>query len=200
MVKESVSNAQRAGLEVLVYFIFGLPGETKESMEKTLEFAKSLSADIVTFWIATPHPKTEFYNFLDKGGYLKTKDWSKYDPMFMPPYDYPQLSSGDIFLSTRRTYRSYYLRPKYMIQRIQSLLLLLAAVSYLLLFFIPMYSISFSETQEEAKLYTNTIQVISINETGESITKSQIQILPLILVILSIRMIGKEQWVRLTSG
>lgn len=117
-VRESVANAQKAGLEVLVYFIFGLPCETKQTMDKTLRFAKSLKVDAVTFGIAIPHPGTEFYRHIKQNNFFLTKDWQQYDPLFPPPYNYPNLSSLEIFSFAKRAYRAYYVRPFYIIKRI----------------------------------------------------------------------------------
>jgi len=116
-VREAVENIQKAGMDALVYFIFGLPFETKESMMKTLEFAKSLKADLVTFGIAIPHPGTSFYNYLKDKGYLLTEEWDRYDPMLPPPYSYPELSSQEIYKFSRFAYRSYYLRPVFILKR-----------------------------------------------------------------------------------
>jgi radical SAM superfamily enzyme YgiQ (UPF0313 family) len=116
-VVRAVAMAKKAGLETLVYFLFGFPYETKESMKKTLEFAKRLDADLVTFGIAIPHPGTEFYRYLKDHGLLSSDQWDLYDPMFPPPYAYPELSSREIFDFARYAYRSYYLRPRFILKR-----------------------------------------------------------------------------------
>jgi len=117
-IRETVNNVKKTGIQVLVYFIFGLPLETKETIIETVDFAKKLNADLVTFGIAIPHPGTEFYNYLNGEKYLFTKDWSKYNPLFAPPYSYPDLSSREIYEATRKAYRMYYLRPKTIISRL----------------------------------------------------------------------------------
>ncbi|MFH0865126.1 MAG: radical SAM protein, partial [Bacteroidota bacterium] len=116
-VKETVRNIKKAGMDVLVYFIYGLPFETMVSMKRTLSFAKEINADMVTFGIAIPHPGTDFYEYLKNNGYLLTEDWNKYDPMLPPPYSYPGLSSEDIFYLARKSYRSYYMRPSFIFKR-----------------------------------------------------------------------------------
>jgi anaerobic magnesium-protoporphyrin IX monomethyl ester cyclase len=121
MVSEAVHNAKKCGLGVLVYFIFGLPHETKQSMRRTLDYAKKLGADMVTFGVAIPHPQTAFYRYLKSHGYLKTEDWSRYDPMLPAPYDYPELSGEQIFAFANHAYRSFYLSPRFAVSRIRSL-------------------------------------------------------------------------------
>ena len=116
-VRETVKNIKKAGMDVLVYFIYGLPFETIESMKGTLAFAKSINADMVTFGIAIPHPGTGFYKYLKSNGYLLTEDWNKFDPMLPPPYSYPNLSSEEIFAFARKSYQSYYIRPSFIFKR-----------------------------------------------------------------------------------
>lgn len=117
-VKTIVAMAKKIGFKTAVYFIFGLPGETKETMRKTIDFAKNLGADFVTMGVAQPLPGTKFYHDLKEKGLLLTKDWSKYDPVKPPVYQYPHLTSEEIFQATRTGYRQFYLRPSYILKRI----------------------------------------------------------------------------------
>lgn len=116
-VLEAVENVKKVGMDALVYFIFGLPFETKKTMLKTLQFSKSLKADLVTFGIAIPHPGTFFHQYLKEKDYLLNEDWSKYDPMLPPPYSYPNLSSQEIYEFAKKSYRSYYLRVGFIVKR-----------------------------------------------------------------------------------
>jgi radical SAM superfamily enzyme YgiQ (UPF0313 family) len=120
MVEHAVSTARKAGLNALVYFMLGLPGETKASMKTTINFARKIGPEFITLGIATPHPGTKFYEHLDKRGYLTTKDWSQYDPIKPPVYNYPVLSSAEIETARNNGYRSFYLRPSYILKRFLS--------------------------------------------------------------------------------
>jgi radical SAM superfamily enzyme YgiQ (UPF0313 family) len=116
--KEAVKNIKRVGISVITHFMLGLPGETKETMMRTLEFAKELDPDATTFGIATPHPGTAFYDFIEKNGFFVTKDFSKFDTCLPPVYNYPQLTSDQIFKFMRCAYRSFYFRPTYILKRL----------------------------------------------------------------------------------
>lgn len=120
-MKQSVIDCKKAGLEVCGYFVLGLPGETAETIEQTVKFAKSLDLDLVTFNITAPHPGTPFYNYLDEKGYLMTKDWSKYDTNSVPVYGYPEMSDEEIYSLALRAYRKFYMRPKYFWKRLKRL-------------------------------------------------------------------------------
>jgi len=116
-VTRTAALIKKEGLEVLIYFMLGLPGETRKSINETIDFIKVIDVDYITLGIAQPYPGTHFYDYLIKNKYLKTKDWSKYDPMEMPVYEYPQISSQEILQAHYRGLRSFYLRPSYILKR-----------------------------------------------------------------------------------
>lgn len=78
-VRETVKITKELGIKVHLTFTFGLPGETFETVEKTMNFAKELDPDSCQFSIVTPFPGTELFDLAEKNGWLITKDWSKYD-------------------------------------------------------------------------------------------------------------------------
>ena len=118
-MEKAVLDCKRAGLEVCGYFIIGLPGETKETVQKTINFAKKLDLDLVTFNIPAPHPGTEFFRYLEKNNWLRTKDWSKYDTNSIPVYDYPHMSAEEIYRLALSAYRQFYIRPAYILKRLK---------------------------------------------------------------------------------
>ncbi|MFQ5834936.1 MAG: B12-binding domain-containing radical SAM protein [bacterium] len=117
MVKGAVERTRKAGISPMVYFMMGLPGETRETAQRTIDFAKGLDPDIITFGVATPHPGTEFYDYIKKNNHFENYDWSQYDPNKKPVFSYPGFSSNDIYETMRHGYRSFYLRPSYIFRR-----------------------------------------------------------------------------------
>ncbi|MHA1339438.1 MAG: B12-binding domain-containing radical SAM protein [Promethearchaeota archaeon] len=69
-VKKGIELLKKAGIAIQAYFIIGLPGDTKKSFKKTLEYLKSLplekGIDKVNFFIATPYPGTTLFNSMQK--------------------------------------------------------------------------------------------------------------------------------------
>jgi radical SAM superfamily enzyme YgiQ (UPF0313 family) len=120
-MKQAVTDCKRAGLEVCGYFIIGLPGETLKTVNETIGFAKKLDLDLVTFNITAPHPGTPFYDYLDENGYLRTKDWSRYDTNSVPVYDYPNMPAEEIYSLALMAYRKFYMRPQYFWKRLKRL-------------------------------------------------------------------------------
>lgn len=115
-VRKTAAMIKKTGMRVLLFAILGLPGETRETMAETIEFIKSTDVDYATLGIAQPYPGTPFYDYLVQNGYLRTRDWSQYDPMARPVYDYPNLSSEEILKAHYEGLRSFYLRPSYIIK------------------------------------------------------------------------------------
>lgn len=70
-IKDTVNWCKELKLYTLAYFVLGMPGETEESVNRSIEFAKSLPLDEVNVYIATPFPGTWLYNECVSKGYLK---------------------------------------------------------------------------------------------------------------------------------
>ncbi len=63
-VRQAVKWTEEAGICSKGYFILGLPGDTEETIEQTIEFAASLDLTEAMFSIATPFPGTRLWEEL----------------------------------------------------------------------------------------------------------------------------------------
>lgn len=120
-IRDAVSMIKNHGMDTIVFCVVGFPGETRESIEKTTSFLTTLDTTFITLGIAVPVPGTDFYKYVDENNYLLTKDWSLYDPMKKPVFSYPSLTSDEIAYYSREGLRRFYLRPKYIFDRLISL-------------------------------------------------------------------------------
>jgi len=119
-IEDAVKNVKKEGLKILLYFTFGHPGETKESIRTSIDFAKKMNPDLVTFGIIVPVYNTEFYNYLEKNNFLLDMKSSDYDTSKPPAYSYPHLSSDEIYNLVMQGYREFYLRPSFILKRLSS--------------------------------------------------------------------------------
>jgi len=105
---------QDLGIKVHLTFTFGLPGETKQTIEKTIRYAINLNPFSVQFSITTPFPGTEYYENLEKKGLIVSKDLSSYDGHYQSVIRLENLSSQDLEISKQRAYRIWadHLRKK----------------------------------------------------------------------------------------
>lgn len=67
------------GIKVHLTFCLGLPHETKDTVNKTIEFIDRVRPDSLQVSFATPFPGTEYFKYLKKKGHLLSDDWSDYD-------------------------------------------------------------------------------------------------------------------------
>lgn len=110
-VERSVRLLRDAGLEVVGLFMLGLPGETREDMERTISLALKLPLTGASFAIYSPLPGTSDYQRLFAEGKL---DLDAVDSMNFVSYqnDLSELSPAELRAMQRRAYLRFHLRPQ----------------------------------------------------------------------------------------
>ena len=112
---------KKAGIMVHGCFMVGNPGETKETLEKTLEYAKKLNPDTAQFYPVMVYPGTDAYNWAEANNYLLTRDYSKWlteDGLHATVLERPDLSSQYLVIFCGRARREFYLRPRYIVRKL----------------------------------------------------------------------------------
>ncbi len=113
-IKNTVDILRRVGINSLVYFLFGLPGETRETIRETIDFAKRINPDYVEFYPATPYPGTEFYQIACRDNSIIDENWDHY---FCGGNEFVIKISGvekdELDTIMKKAYREFYLRPSY---------------------------------------------------------------------------------------
>ena len=118
----AVKVAKRAGLLTGAFYIFGHHCETYEEALDTIEFAKRLNTDVVTFSINCPFPGTPLYKILKNKGAELSTNWGEYRTWGEPLFSTEFLSKEQIADLQKKAYRQYYLRPSYLARQVQNLL------------------------------------------------------------------------------
>ncbi len=101
-------------LGILVHgtFILGLPGETPETIQETLEFAKQVNPRTLQVSLAAPYPGTFLYNQAKQNGWFaEDVDLLTDDGTQIAPLNYPNLGHTEIFESVEDFYKKFYFRP-----------------------------------------------------------------------------------------
>ncbi len=115
----------QAGVIIHGTFILGLPVETKETIQQTIDFAKELDVFSIQVSLAAPYPGTELYEQARLNGWFAKKE--KTDLLGGEGYqsstiEYPGLSKEKIFEEVDRFYRAYYFRPKPILRIVKTML------------------------------------------------------------------------------
>ena len=111
-VRRAFKDAKSVGLETIGFFIIGLPGETEETMERTIRFACELDPMIANFSMLTPYPGTKVYEIARQQGRILMEDWEDY--VFFEGkarYEMGEMTAEIIERKWREAYRRFYLRP-----------------------------------------------------------------------------------------
>lgn len=106
----SVRMAHEVGLEVTGHCILGLPGETEETLQQTIDFAKFLRLDFAQFYCAVPFPGSELYDLCKENGWLDETDWAYFEQN-TSIITTPSLSAQQVMAARDRAYRSFYRQP-----------------------------------------------------------------------------------------
>jgi hopanoid biosynthesis associated radical SAM protein HpnJ len=111
--RQFTKDCHKLGLTIHGDFILGLPGETRETIRNTIDFAKELDVETIQVSVAHAYPGTELYDYAMKGGFIvadsKMVDEGGHQ---MAHIQYPGLPADEIMESVHRFYDEYYFRPK----------------------------------------------------------------------------------------
>lgn len=103
------------GIETLNSCMIGLPGETTQTIEKTLNFLRhAREIKQANLSIAVPYPGTELYEMAKRGDYnlrLMTEDFSKYRRYNVAVMQVGDLSPADLIKSQNQAYLEIYSAP-----------------------------------------------------------------------------------------
>lgn len=77
-IAEIVHEIQDAGIRVIGNYIFGLPDDTIESMNETLQMAKELNCEFSNFYCAMAYPGSKLYDMAIKDGLDLPNEWTGY--------------------------------------------------------------------------------------------------------------------------
>jgi hopanoid biosynthesis associated radical SAM protein HpnJ len=112
MAERFTRDCKKLGLLVHGDFIVGLPGETRESLRRTIDFAKRLDCETVQVSIAHPYPGTEFYDYALKNELITIDAMTDEKGHQLPNVVYPGLDRAELVDWVERFYGEYYFRPR----------------------------------------------------------------------------------------
>ncbi|HOG07339.1 MAG: B12-binding domain-containing radical SAM protein [Syntrophales bacterium] len=109
----AVTTAHDLGIRTAGHFIFGLPGETEESLAETLALALALPLDVAQFYAAAPFPGTRLYDEAVRNGWLRSDAGTGSSfSQSAAVLELPDLPAARVDAFRREAYRRFYLRPR----------------------------------------------------------------------------------------
>ncbi|QHI95115.1 hopanoid biosynthesis associated radical SAM protein HpnJ [Aristophania vespae] len=113
VAREFTKNCHDLGIKIHGTFILGLPGETKETIRETINFAKEINPHTLQVSLAAPYPGTFLHKQATENGWLNENEAELIDEngVQIAPLHYPHLSHEEIFKSVEVFYKEFYFRP-----------------------------------------------------------------------------------------
>ena len=105
-------DAKSLGITIHGTFIFGLPGETPQTIQETIRFARDIDPHTVQASIAAPYAGTALHRQALAEGWLHTSDLVDGQGVQRAALSYPHLSSAEIFGAVETFYKRFYFRPR----------------------------------------------------------------------------------------
>lgn len=123
--RKAMKDTRKARIFTHGLFILGMPGETKETCEETIKFARELNPDIAKFNIAMPFPGSKFFDdykdtlsdILQKPGKLDSwYNWASYagNPVYVPE----GMTGKELIGLQRKAMLQFYTSPKWVVRQI----------------------------------------------------------------------------------
>lgn len=113
-VKKAIKLLRKEGILVIGFFMIGIPGETEDTIQKTIDFAIEANPNIANFSVVVPLPQTELFEMVRNNGKFLTPGkigttQGFYSDNFS--FQYGTLNSSVISKYTAQAYRQFYARP-----------------------------------------------------------------------------------------
>ncbi len=120
-IRKFMKDSKKAGILIHGCFMMGNQGETKESIRKTIDFAKELNPDTAQFFPIMVYPGTETFNEFKEAGYLTTtnyKEWLNNDGQHQTIVSRPNLSNKELVQYCDLARKEFYMRPSYIFKKV----------------------------------------------------------------------------------
>jgi hopanoid biosynthesis associated radical SAM protein HpnJ len=106
-------DCHKLGILIHGTFILGLPGETRDTIEKTIRFAKQINPHTIQVSLAAPYPGTTLYKQAVENNWLRQDQAALVNSqgVQLAALSYPHLSKEEIFHGVEMFYRRFYFRP-----------------------------------------------------------------------------------------
>lgn len=115
-IQSIVTKIQDEGIRVIGNYIFGLPDDTVESMQDTLDMSKELNCEFANFYCAMAYPGSKLYNIALDTGWELPKEWTGYSQHSynIQPLPSKTVSAKEIVKFRDNAFHEYNENPKYL--------------------------------------------------------------------------------------
>jgi len=120
-ITRAVDLCKKAGIKTMGHFIFGLPGETRETANETIKFMLKLGLDYMQCYCAVPYPKTELGRLARKNNWIRAEKWSMYDFGGNSIMCTDTMKPEEVDYFRKKAFNRFYFRPLYVIRTLSQM-------------------------------------------------------------------------------
>ena len=102
-----IKNLRSRNIMTNASFVFGLPGDTRDTFKRTVDWALSQGVETATFHLATPYPGTPFYQAMEKENRILTRDWDLYDTRHAV-IKHDTMTAAELEAGYHQSYKDFY--------------------------------------------------------------------------------------------
>ena len=115
-IVKTVKNIQAAGINVIGNYIFGLPDDTRESMQETLDLAVETNCEFANFYCAMAYPGSKLYAMAIENGWALPDSWVGYSQHSYEtlPLRTETLTSAEVLKFRDEAFQKYFSNPRYL--------------------------------------------------------------------------------------
>lgn len=115
-IKNVVQAIQGEGIRVIGNYIFGLPDDTVETMQETLDMAMDLNCEFANFYCAMAYPGSKLYDIAIQEGWELPKEWHGFSQHSyeMLPLPTKHLSAKEVLKFRDEAFHKYFENPAYL--------------------------------------------------------------------------------------
>ncbi len=124
-IEQFMKDTKKAGILVHGCFMLGNKGETKETIKKTVEWAKKLAPDTAQFFPLMVYPGTEAFKWATENNFLSTTNWSEWltaEGTHNTILNTDKLSAKELVNYCDWARKEFYMRPEYIVSRLKLIL------------------------------------------------------------------------------
>jgi len=115
-IKNVVHDIQASGIRVIGNFIFGLPDDTLETMQETLDMAMELNCEFANFYCAMAYPGSRLYDIAKKEGWELPRQWHGFSQHSYETLPLPTkyVSAKEVLKFRDDAFHKYFSNPVYL--------------------------------------------------------------------------------------
>lgn len=121
LIPKTLKMVKKVGIQTWGFFIIGLPGETKKTVQRTIRLAKKLPLDRAQFCKFTPLPGTIIFEEWKGSRNLRDLPWGRINFFGDCVYDTEELTSRQLTVFQKKAFRAFYFRPQIFWKTIMSM-------------------------------------------------------------------------------